>query len=173
MSVSSFIARKLHFKGRLPLLCIAISFFVIVLAAAISSGFRREIQAGISGISGDIQIVPRQNSLSDEQQPVPLHPAYEQPILELEEVKAFIPTLSRVGIIKTKDAIQGVLFKGVPGGADSTGRVRIPRKLSTLLQLEEGDRFTVYFLGEKTKARRLEVEQINEGIIDTEDKLVV
>lgn len=173
MSVSSFIARKLHFKGRLPLLCIAISFFVIVLAAAISSGFRREIQAGISGISGDIQIVPRQNSLSDEQQPVPLHPAYEQPILELEEVKAFIPTLSRVGIIKTKDAIQGVLFKGVPGGADSTGRVRIPRKLSTLLQLEEGDRFTVYFLGEKTKARRLEVEQIYEGIIDTEDKLVV
>lgn len=173
MSASSFIARRLHFKGRIPLLCIALSFFVIVLAVAISSGFRREIRAGVSGIAGDIRIVPQQSSLSDEEKPLPLHPVYEQPILEREEVKAFIPTLSRVGIIKTANAIQGVLFKGVPGGADSTGHARIPRKLSSLLQLEVGDRFTVYFLGEKTKARRLQVEQIYEGIIDTEDKLVV
>lgn len=173
MSAPTFIARKLRFKGRLPLVCIALSFFIIVLAVSISAGFRREIRAGVSSISGDIQIIPQQYSLSDEERPIPLHPAYEEPILALDEVSAFIPVISRVGIIKTADAIQGVLFKGVPGGADSTGCARIPRKLSQLLQIEEGDKFTVYFLGEKTKARRLKVEQVYEGILDTEDKLVV
>ena len=173
MSAPSFIARKLRFKGRLPLICIALSFFIIVLAVAISAGFRREIRAGVSSLSGDIQIIPKQRFLSDEEQPIPLHPAYEEPILALDEVKALIPVISRVGIIKTADAIQGVLFKGVPGGADSTGCARIPRKLSQLLQIQEGAQFTVYFLGEKTKARRLKVEQVYEGILDTEDKLVV
>ncbi|MBP5539005.1 MAG: ABC transporter permease [Bacteroidales bacterium] len=173
MSAPSFIARKLRFKGRLPLICIALSFFIIVLAVAISAGFRREIRAGVSSLSGDIQIIPQQRFLSDEEQPIPLHPAYEEPILALDEVKALIPVISRVGIIKTADAIQGVLFKGVPGGADSTGCARIPRKLSQLLQIQEGAQFTVYFLGEKTKARRLKVEQVYEGILDTEDKLVV
>lgn len=173
MSAPSFIARKLRFKGRMPLICIALSFFIIVLAVAISAGFRREIRAGVSSISGDIRIIPQQYTLSDEEQPIPLHPTYEEPIRALDEVKAFVPVISRVGIIKTAEAIQGVLFKGMPGGADSTGCARIPRKLSQLLQIAEGDRFTVYFLGEKTKARRLKVEQVYEGILDTEDKLVV
>ena len=173
MSAPTFIAGKLRFKGRLPLVCIALSFFVIVLAVSISAGFRREIRAGVSSISGDIQIIPQQRFLSDEEQPIPLHPAYEEPIRALDEVREFIPVISRVGIIKTSDAIQGVLFKGIPGGADSTGCARIPRKLSQLLQIEEGDKFTVYFLGETTKARRLKVEQVYEGIVDTEDKLVV
>ena len=173
MSAPTFIAGKLRFKGRLPLVCIALSFFVIVLAVSISAGFRREIRAGVSSLSGDIQIIPQQRFLSDEDQPIPLHPAYEEPIRALDEVKAFVPVISRVGIIKTPDAIQGVQFKGVPGGADSTGCARIPRKLSQLLQIGQGDKFTVYFLGEKTKVRRLKVEQVYEGILDTEDKLVV
>jgi len=173
MSAPTFIAGKLRFKGRMPLVCIALSFFIIVLAVSISAGFRREIRAGVSTISGDVQILPQQYSLSDEERPIPVHPAYEEAVRSLDEVKAFTPVISRVGIIKTPDAIQGVLFKGVPGGADSTGCARIPRKLSQLLKIGEGDRFTVYFLGEKTKARRLKVEQVYEGILDTEDKLVV
>ena len=173
MSAPTFIAGKLRFKGRMPLVCIALSFFIIVLAVSISAGFRREIRAGVSTISGDVQILPQQYSLSDEERPIPVHPAYEEAVRSLDEVKAFTPVISRVGIIKTSDAIQGVLFKGVPGGADSTGCARIPRKLSQLLKIGEGDRFTVYFLGEKTKARRLKVEQVYEGILDTEDKLVV
>ena len=173
MSAPTFIAGKLRFKGRLPLVCIALSFFVIVLAVSISAGFRREIRAGVSSLSGDIQIIPQQRFLSDEDQPIPLRPAYEEPIRALDEVKAFVPVISRVGIIKTPDAIQGVQFKGVPGGTDSTGCARIPRKLSQLLQIGQGDKFTVYFLGEKTKVRRLKVEQVYEGILDTEDKLVV
>lgn len=173
MSAPTFIAGKLRFKGRLPLVCIALSFFVIVLAVSISAGFRREIRAGVSSLSGDIQIIPQQRFLSDEDQPIPLHPAYEEPIRALDEVNAFVPVISRVGIIKTPDAIQGVQFKGVPGGADSMGCARIPLKLSQLLKIGEGDKFTVYFLGEKTKVRRLKVEQVYEGILDTEDKLVV
>ena len=54
MGVTGFIARRLQFKGRMAIVVIAISFFVIVLAQSISQGFRAEINAGIATMTGDV-----------------------------------------------------------------------------------------------------------------------
>lgn len=173
MTASSFIARKLRFKGRLPLVCIALSFFIIILAVAISSGFRKEIGRGVSELSGDIRIVPQRQNLLGTDAPIPLHPSYEEALRAHRAVRSLRPVVSRVGIVKNGTDIHGVLFKGMPGGADSSGRVRIPRRLSALLHLQEGDRMTVYFIGEKTRARRFVVESVYDAILDADDKLVV
>ena len=58
MDVSIFIASRLRFKGRMAMVCIAISFLVMIIAVAVSSGFRNEIRDGLSGLTGDIQITP-------------------------------------------------------------------------------------------------------------------
>ena len=47
MKVESFIARRLRFEGRVAIIAIAISFFVIILAVAISAGFRKEIHSAV------------------------------------------------------------------------------------------------------------------------------
>ena len=55
MKAEGFIAQKIRFKGRLSAVAIAISFFVIIIAVAISGGFRHEIRKGVASITGDIR----------------------------------------------------------------------------------------------------------------------
>ena len=54
MQAGGFIARRLRVKEKMAVVAIAISFFVIILAVAISAGFRREIRGGVSAVTGDI-----------------------------------------------------------------------------------------------------------------------
>jgi len=56
MKAPRFIAGRLRFGGNMAMVSIAISFFIIIIAVAVSSGFRTEIRNGISYISGDIRI---------------------------------------------------------------------------------------------------------------------
>lgn len=170
---SSFIASKMSFKGRLPLICIALSFFIIIVAVSISAGFRNEIREGISSISGDLQILPQSQNTLGEEMSIERYPAYLDSISKHPAIEKIVPVVSRVGIIKQAEHIHGVLFKAVPDGADSSGFVRIPRRLSQILKLSEGDKMTVYFIGAKTRARRLTVESIYDAILDSDDKLVV
>ena len=49
------------------MISIAVSFFVIVLSLAISSGFRKEIRGGVSSLTGDIQLTsPSSNNYSSD-----------------------------------------------------------------------------------------------------------
>ena len=58
MDASLFISRRLRFKGGIAMVCIAISYLVMIIAVAVSSGFRNEIRRGVSSLSGDIQLTP-------------------------------------------------------------------------------------------------------------------
>lgn len=170
---SSFIARKMSFKGKLPLICIALSFFIMIIAVAISAGFRNEISRGISSVAGDLQIVPQSQNTLGEEVSIERYPAYLDTLSKHPAIEKIVPVISRVGIIKQGENMHGVMFKGIPEGADSSGFVRIPRKLSRLLELSEGDKFTVYFIGQRAKARRLTVGSIYDSILESDDKLVV
>ena len=64
MNVPLFIARRIRYKGRVVVTVVAVSFLVMIIAVAVSSGFRREIHQGISSVSGDIQLtLPSMNYL--------------------------------------------------------------------------------------------------------------
>ena len=54
MNVLLYIARRLNYKGRVVTAAVAISFLVVIVAIAVSSGFRHEIRAGLSSLTGDI-----------------------------------------------------------------------------------------------------------------------
>ena len=42
MDVSFFIAARLRFKGRIAMVCIAVSFLVMIIAVAVASGYRHQ-----------------------------------------------------------------------------------------------------------------------------------
>ena len=48
MKAEGFVASRLRFKEKMAIVAIAISFLVMIVAVAISAGFRREIR-GVSG----------------------------------------------------------------------------------------------------------------------------
>lgn len=158
----------------MPLICIAVSFLVMIIAVGVSSGFRREIRDGVGSVSGDVQILPNTRDFSGEESFLDCSPSYLGKVDSLTYVSEIIPAVYRVGIIKKQENIHGVLFKGVPGRQDTTSLgVSIPRRLASLLSIGVGDRLQTYFVGEKVRARNFTVTDIYDGILTADDKLVV
>ena len=172
MNAARFISRRLRFEGKIAVVATAISFFVMILAVAVSSGFRRELRNGISAISGDIRLTAPDLNYLSENDPVSLRLPWMGRVENMPEVEDIVPAVYRAGIVRSGDNIHGVLFKGVPGGPDSLG-VRIPSKLAKMLSLKQGDRLPAYFVGERVKVRNFRVEGIYPAILSGDEHLVV
>lgn len=150
---------------------IVISFFVMILAVAISGGFRREIRSGIADITGDVLLTgPSFNYYSDTS-PISSTPSYLEDLKAVDGVAQIRRTVYRAGIVKVGDDIQGVLFKGVEG-RDSSLRASIPSHLASSLALKAGDEMLTYFIGEKVKARKFIVEDIYESLVDADGTMI-
>lgn len=180
MDASFFIAGRLRFKGKIAMICIAVSFVVMIVAVSVSSGFRHEIRDGLSSVSGDVRITPPDRNVLDEGSPIEAHPAYLPYISALETVEKIVPVVYRAGIVRTDGNIHGVLFKGVPEdefpvrNPDSlTLGVSIPRRLASITGLGVGDRMPSYFVGENVKARQFNIVSVYDSILETDDRLVV
>lgn len=172
MTAPRFIARRLTFQGKMAMITIALSFFVMILAVSISSGFRREIRRGVSDISGDIMLCTPDMNYIGGSNPIGTKPSYLSQIENLDGVVSVSPAIFRAGMVKSGDSIEGVLFKGIENVGESL-EVSIPSKLSVRLGLNVGDEMVTYFISEKIKVRKFKVASIYQSILDTDDKLVV
>lgn len=166
MRAEPFIAAKLRFKGRLAMVAIAVSFFVMILSLAVSGGFRHEIRSGVSRIAGDIQV-------RGTTEPIDIHPSYYGQLEALEGLESITPVVWRPGIVKGDEDICGVMVKGVPMPDSCSLQARIPRELATRMKLEPGSTMTTWFVDERAKARRFKVVSVYDGIIDADSGLVV
>ena len=178
MDASLFIAGRLRFKGNIAVISIAVSFLVMIIAVAVSSGFRHEVRNGLSSMSGDIRLMPPAMNYLDENEPIESDPAYLPYVQDIQGVRSINPAVYRAGIVKNGENIHGVLFKGVQGGvseaSDSVALpVSIPSRLAEISGLKEGDRMLAYFVGDKVKARQFNVVSVHRTMIQTDDRLVV
>ena len=178
MDASFFIAGRLRFKGKIAVTSIAVSFLVMIIAVAVSSGFRHEVRNGLSELSGDIRLMPPTMNILDENEPIESDPAYLPYVAQIEGVKSIEPAVYRAGIIKNGENIHGVLFKGIQGGvsevSDSVSlAVSIPSRLAEITGLKPGDRMLSYFVGDKVKARQFNVVSVHQTMIQADEKLVV
>lgn len=170
MDASLFISRRLRFKTGIAMVCIAISFLVMIIAVSVSSGFRAEIRNGLSGITGDVVITPPNLNVLDQSRPIEKSPSYLPYVQEMDGVEKVQPVVYMAGIVKQESDIHGVLFKGIGEGL---GGVSIPRRLSDISGLGVGDKVTAYFVGEKVRARQFPVVSVYEALLETDDKLIV
>ena len=172
MDAASFISGKMKFQGKAAMVTIAVASFVIIIAVAVSGGFRHELRKGVASLAGDIQITSPYMNFIGEDHPVTLGEELETAIGSMPGVDHIVPAVYRAGIIKSGSNIHGVVFKGIPGGGDSL-RVKIPERLSAMLGIGPGDRMLTYFIGDKVKARQFTVESTYDDILGSDDNLVV
>lgn len=171
MSASRFISDKLKFGKDMTTAAVAISFFIIIIATAVSSGFRKEIRDGISQAAGDITLGSMHKSLYSDDTPIPCNQPWLEDIKAVEGVESVTPVVLRAGIIKVGDAIQGAIFRGM-GEGESLGAT-IPKNLADMLDLKVGDPILCYFVSEKVKARKFKIIDICENGIDTGESMTV
>lgn len=180
MDASLFISRRLRFRGKIAMTSIAVSFLVMIIAVAVSSGFRHAVRDGISSVSGDIQLLPLNMNLLDDASPVESDASYLPFVKAIDGVDEVVPVIYKAGIVRHAEDIHGVLLKGLPAAnlpfanPDSTSlAVSIPRRLSEIIGLKEGDRMLTYFIGDKVRARQFNVVSVYESMLETDDRLVV
>ena len=183
MDVSYFIGGKIRFKGKMAMISIAVSFLVMIVAVAVSDGFRYEIRNGLSGISGDIQLAPPDLNVMDSSQPVESNPSYLEKVMSVPGVDEVIPVIYRAGIVKDGTDIHGVLFKAVPGGQSCVSGVNVPdsiplpvavpRHFSEKSGLKAGDRMLTYFIGDKIIVRQFNIVSVYEPLLQTDDRMVI
>ena len=183
MDVSLFIASRLRFKEKVVLSCITVSFLIVIIAVAVSSGFRTEIRNGVSRVTGDVQLaLPRLNYL-EESSPVNASPTYIDKVLDVDGVESVQPVVYRAGIVKDDSDIFGVMVKGVTdASAEAAGivlpdsvklGVSIPSAFAELSGLSVGDRMLAYFIGDRVKVRQFNVAAIYESLVDTDGRYLV
>ena len=173
MTHTFFIASRLRYKRRIVTISIAISYIIMIVAVAVSSGFRSEVRDALSQMGGDIQLCPSNLNFLDEAQPINSNPSYLSQLRELKQVESVQPAVYRAGIMKVGENIHGVLIKGVQTDDTTALAVSIPRRLANVAELGEGDKVLAYFVGEKVRARNFKVTSIYDPVVETDDNLIV
>lgn len=183
MNISLYIARRLGYKGRIVTAAVAISFLVVIIAVAVSAGFRNEIRDGLSDLTGDIQLTMADINYLDESSPVSTDQTYIPYVESVEGVRSVKPVIYRAGIVKQSEDIYGVMLKGVEGGVRAaTGAqfsdtvalaVSVPSSLAEKAGLKKGDRLLTYFVGDKVKVRQFNIVDIYEPLVRTDDRHLV
>ena len=175
MDAPLFIASRLHFKGKIAMICVAVSFFVMIVAVSISSGFRSELRSSISEISGDILLSSPDLNIMKETSPVDMSDTCISYVVSSDLVSKVVPVVWRAGIVKQGDGMHGVLLKGIPSGVSDTVSlaVSIPRKLAQASGLDVGDRMLTYFIGDDMKVRQFNIVNIHDALAETDDRHVV
>ena len=175
MGAPGFIASRLRFKGKIAMICIAVSFFVMITAVAISSGFRGELRSSLSDISGDILLSAPDLNIMNEARPVDAGGESVSHVASSELVSSLVPVVWRAGIVKHGEGMHGVVVKGLPSfRSDSVALgVSIPRRLAKEAGLNPGDRMLTYFIGEDMKVRQFNVTAVHDALVEADDRYIV
>ncbi len=177
-----FVARRIsRRKGerrsvmvRMATVSVALGMAVMIVALAVTGGFKREITDKLSGFGSDIRIMGYYSEGSYESLPIRLDEDFESRLLGVDGMADVVPYITKSGIIRTPQAIHGVQLKGVPQEydlsffgrwleegdlprlADTLARrdLLVSRQTADLLGFEVGDKVEMMFVGEENSVRR-------------------
>lgn len=202
MFLISFLAKRISFQGNksvsklvlyLAVVSIAFGIAVMEIAIAVVNGFEEEIQTKLIGFASPIQLGAYLPEANSEARPLQNNAEYAQKLLKNPYVKKISPFIHLPALLKSKTSIDGIIIKGV----DSTWNkeffqqylkegslpnlsnknpydILISRKIANALQLKVGEKSKVYFLGENTRARLVQVAGIYEtGLAEFDQNIVI
>ncbi len=178
---------------RIALAGIALGLAVMILSVAIVVGFKKEVREKVIGFGAHIQVTNFDSNTSYEASPIAVSDTLMKELSAFPGIRHVERFATKLGILKTERDFQGIVLKGVDEDYDWTffqenlkeGRVLsiqpdknsteviLSRHLSDLLELNVGDSFLAYFVGEEVRARKFTIVGIYEtGFLDY-DKLFV
>lgn len=172
---------------------IALGLAVMIMSASIVTGFKREIRNKVIGFGSHIQIINFDSNISFETTPVSRNQAFIPDLLMIPEIRHIQPFATKAGIISTREDIQGVVLKGVDNSFDwsffeqnmvegsrfiftdtiTSNEAVISQAIASLLRLNVGDDFAMYFVQDPPRVRRFSISGIYETGLEELDKLFV
>ncbi|MFH0866776.1 MAG: FtsX-like permease family protein [Bacteroidota bacterium] len=206
MNLEHFISRKIFSakeKGHLSkpavnvaIISIVISIAVMIVSVAIVTGFQKEIRDKVIGFGTHIQITKFDSNESLEAQPIEKNQPFYPSFNDVEGIRHIQVFATKAGIIKTNDAMEGAVLKGVgtdydwsffqnriiegnvPKLNDSTKSkdVIISKLIATRLKLKCNDSIRMYFIMQdqtQPKGRKFHISGIYETGLEEYDKVYV
>ncbi|MCI2146096.1 MAG: ABC transporter permease [Bacteroidales bacterium] len=200
MNLSFFIADRMAREGSggrrlsnisniIAWVSVALSVAVMIIAVYILQGFRQEISTKLSGFSGDIQLTLGGSGSKNDVVPMEDSLKYFDDIRSMGEVSSMDPVCYKTGILKGKEDIQGVYFKGVDSLYDLSffknalkrgrlpdfhGRVSseimVSKRITDILGYSVGDDVLAYYVGERVVLRKFKIVGIYDAQIEDIDK---
>ena len=107
MNAVRFISGKIRFKGYLTIVCVAVSYLVMIIAVTVSSGFRNEIRASLSENYGDVRLTPINEDLASAA--VSVLKAFTKHFTTVLNVKLIIPQTAAVQRFSVKNAAPAII----------------------------------------------------------------
>jgi len=204
MNLPYFIAQKL-IKGRrqgtsfsrpinvIAIVGISTGLAVMILAVAILTGFKQQIRDKIAGFGSHIQVINYDSNISFETVPISTKQEFLPRIKNFPGVKHLQVFATKAGIIKTDDAILGVVLKGIGSDFDweyfkscmvegnsfivndsiRSNQVVISKKIADLLNLKTKDTISMHFIQDPPRMRRFIISGIYETSLEEFDKIYV
>lgn len=192
MNFPLFLARRLYREGNVegrqvsrPAVLIAtagiaVGLAVMLVSVSVIVGFKREIRDKVAGFGAHIQVCNMNLGSRYEVTPVAADDSLMHFLATRPQVAHVQRCSVKPGMLKTADAFQGMVLKGIgqeydtsffrchlvegewPQFSDSasTGQVVISRSLADKLKLKPGDKVDTYYIQDNVRARRLQVAGI-------------
>lgn len=163
---------------------VAVGLAVMIITVSVIAGFKREVTSKVNGFASDIEVLDLRSLSSPEGFPINADSAFIADAKRWPGVKRVDKIAQKMGILKTEDNFEGITFKGIDKGYDTTfvagamveGRlprldvvpnpeagiigsneIAISRRTADALGLAVGDRVFSYFFEENIKMRRFKV----------------
>lgn len=171
MSAPHFISERLSFKGHMALLSIAVSFIVMILAVAITDGFRSGISDAISDMTGDIRIARADVRGGEMTLPFSVSAELASELRNVPGVSSLRPAVYAGAIVRKNDNVHGVVFKGMETTDTTSMGVVIPRTLASLLSVGVGDSLPACFINETASLRNFTVTGVYDALSTGDDRM--
>lgn len=183
MNLSFLIARRMAQPSpenkpgvmeRIAVVSVTLSVGVMILAVAVMMGFKREVTRKMTGFAAHVTVTDVRGIEALDSRPVRRSPHLEKLIRETEGFASLAPYAVKGGIVRTADAVEGVMLKGVDSLYDlsffdewlvegrlprivdtlRTKDILLSRNLSEKLMLGVGDRVEMLFVEPNDVPRR-------------------
>ncbi|WP_304964149.1 ABC transporter permease, partial [Bacteroides congonensis] len=202
MSLSLFIARRIYRESDggkqvsrpavlIAMAGIAIGLAVMIIAVAVVIGFKSEVRNKVIGFGSHIQITNLDAASSYETHPIIVGDSMMAALAGYPEISHVQRFSTKPGMIKTDDAFQGMVLKGVGPEFDprfmeeylvegeipvfsdsvSSNQVLISKALATKMKLKLGDKIYTYYIQDDVRARRLTIAGIYQTNFSEYDNL--
>lgn len=175
---------------RLSVFSISLSIAVMIVSLAVVTGFKKEIRNRVVGFGSHIQILNFDSNLSYESIPISANQDFLRELMKLRGITHIQKFATKPGIIKAGKENQGVIAKGIGPDFDwaffrknlvegeifivndsvTTNKVLISRKLASMLRLNVGDEFPMFFFDEQPRPRRFQISGLFETSLEEFDK---
>ncbi|HHT52352.1 MAG TPA: ABC transporter permease [Bacteroidales bacterium] len=179
---------------RLSIIGVALGLVIIILALFITQGYKKEIREKVVSMGSHIRISNYDHNLSFAPVPFNRNQPFIQRLKENPHVDKIQYYSTRVGILKAKDLVEGIVFKGVDtsfswslfepnliagerenfGAEKRSNALYISKRIAHKLKVEVGDKVTAFFVQDPPRQRNLKVAGIFETFLpDFDDKMAL